>query len=200
MKKAGVALCVIFCGILLMFVPAGHYQSVIAENVLRLHVVANSDSPRDQALKLDVRDSILDFLSGPLKDCATRQESEAVIRELLPGIEATARQLLRSRGCDYTVKASLGEDYFPEKAYGEMTFPRGYYESLTIHIGKSRGRNWWCVLFPSLCFTDAVTARVPESSRKLLSQQLGEDVCDALYEGEQTQLRFWILDRLGQWF
>lgn len=195
MKRVGLILSVIFCGGLLMFVPAKHYQRAIADKILRFHVIANSNSAQDQALKLKVRDCVIEYLSGPLKACETKEESETVICSLLPQIKEKASELVRRMGYDYTIEADVGEEYFPVKTYGEMTFPRGYYESLTIRIGSGAGRNWWCVLFPNLCFTDAVTAQMPEESEQLLSEQLDAQAYGSLYEGERLQLRF----KLAEW-
>ena len=195
MKRVGLIVSVIFCGILLLFVPAKHYQRAIADKILRFHVIANSNSAQDQALKLKVRDCVIEYLSEPLKACETKEESETVIDSLLPQIREKASELVRRMGYDYTIEADVGEEYFPVKTYGEMTFPRGYYEALTIRIGSGAGRNWWCVLFPKLCFTDAVTAQVPEESGQLLSKQLDAQAYESLYEGERVQIRF----KLAEW-
>lgn len=198
MKKAGIFLCMIFCGFMLMFVPDKNYQRELSEEILRFHVVANSNSTEDQALKLKVRDRVIEYLSMPLSTCKSQQESVEKIRQLLPEIEETAREFIAGQGYGYEVRAAVGEQYFPVKAYGNMTFPRGYYEALTINIGSGRGRNWWCVLFPNLCFTDAVTADVPSDSRRLLESELNEDTYESLYKGESVQLRFKLLELLSE--
>lgn len=194
MKRKYILLCILWCGFILMFVPEKNYQREIADEIFRFHVVANSNSIDDQALKLEVRDCVIDFLSRPLSGCKTREESEKIIRNLLPEIEAEAAGYIQSRGYDYEVSACVGEQYFPVKTYGDMTFPRGYYDALTIDIGSGSGRNWWCVLFPNLCFTNAVTADIPEESQVLLKNSLGNETYDSLYDGRKVELRFKILE------
>lgn len=189
-KRIYMILCVAFCAGLLLFVPAQNYQREISDKILRFHVVANSNTMEDQELKLFVRDKISEFLQEPLSLCRTKSDSEAAVKALLPQIQEVARACVQSRGYDYPVSAGIGERYFPEKTYGDMTFPRGYYEALTINIGSGSGRNWWCVLFPNLCFTDAVTAAVPEESRDLLKDELCEETYESLFEGDKVQLRF----------
>lgn len=196
-KKSWIFGCMIFCGFVLLFVPNKNYQREISGKILRFHVVANSNSMEDQALKLEVRDRVIDYLSEPLSDCGSRMESEEMVRSLLPKIENVAQEYVRSKGYDYEVQAAVGEQYFPVKTYGDMTFPRGYYEALTIDIGSGRGRNWWCVLFPNLCFTDAVTAGVPGESRELLENELNSETYESLYEGEEVQIRFKLGEFLG---
>lgn len=196
MKRSWIFVCLIFCGFVLLFVPDQNYQRKIAGKILRFHVIANSNSMEDQVLKLAVRDKIADYLCEPLSECESRNESEAKVQSLLPQIEALAQNFIQSRGYDYTVKASVGERYFPEKTYGDMTFPRGYYEALTIDIGSGMGRNWWCVLFPNLCFTDAVTAGVPKDSKTFLEDALDCESYESLYEGSKVQIRFKLWEAL----
>ena len=200
MKKAAVIMSLIFCGLVLLFVPVKNYQREISSEILRFHVVANSNSMEDQALKLKVRDCVIDYLSDALSDCTTAAQSERRIELLLPQIEAAASGCVKELGYDYDVRAQVGEQYFPVKTYGDMTFPRGYYESLTIRIGSGSGRNWWCVLFPNLCFTDAVTASVPAHSQELLENTLDAETYESLYEGEKVQLRFKLWELLSQVF
>ena len=190
MKKILIICCVLFCGALLLFVPEKNYQQEISDKILRFHVVANSNSMEDQRLKLMVRDRIGEFLQEPLSLCRSLKDSEETVKALLPQIQAVAGEYVESLGYDYPVRVYLKNGYFPEKTYGDMTFPRGYYDALTVHIGSGCGRNWWCVLFPNLCFTDAVTAKVPEESAQLLKDELQEDTYDALFQGEKVQLRF----------
>ena len=189
-KRLALFVCMALCFALILFVPASGYQKVLAQKILRFHVVANSNSYEDQQLKLQVRDQVTAYLSDKLHGCQTLEESRAVIEKELPSIEQVARECVAASGFDYAVSAAVRERYFPVKTYGEMTFPRGYYEALTIDIGAGAGRNWWCVLFPNLCFTDAVSACVPSDSRHLLENELDEESYAALYEGENVQIRF----------
>lgn len=200
MKRPLIFLCLAFCGVLLMFVPDKNYQREISDKILRFHVIANSDSFQDQQLKIQVRDAILDFLREPLAQCESREECEAAVLENLSGIEAAALACVRRQGYDYSVDAALTNQYFPEKTYGDMTFPRGFYQSLTVDIGSGRGRNWWCVLFPSLRFTDAVTADVGEESRETLENTLTPQTYETLLEGDHVQIRFKIWEIIDHLF
>lgn len=127
------------------------------DNVIRLHVIANSDSDEDQAQKLRVRDRILEIVGERLEDAETKEEAEQQMAEILPEIEAAASELISDEGSGYTVSATLTEEKYPRKSYGTVTLPSGTYTSLRVIIGEGEGHNWWCVLFPRMCTTPAVT-------------------------------------------
>lgn len=186
--------------VLLGFVPVNACQREIANKVLRFHVIANSDTLKDQHLKLKVRDGVIKYLSEEIKYCDCVESCKKVIEARLEEIQSEARSIIKAHGYNYSVDVFLLEKYFPEKKYGEMTFPRGYYEALTIEIGSGTGRNWWCVLFPNLCFSDAVTARVSDDSKVLLKEQLTKDAYAMLLEGKNVQIRFKILEIVADLF
>lgn len=190
MKRLGIFICLLSSLSLLLFVPEKNYQQELSEKILRFHVVANSNSLEDQQLKLSVRNCVVDYLSDKMTGCKTLDDSRAVIESELSNIENVALQCIEDQGFDYNVHTALRTRYFPVKTYGEMTFPRGYYEALTVDIGSGAGRNWWCVIFPNLCFTDAVSAYVPSDSEELLENELAGDTYASLYEGENVQIRF----------
>ena len=128
-------------------------EEKIYDDVIRLHVLANSDSDEDQALKLKVRDAVLDRVGELLDGCADRESAMAKLseRESLDAIEIAAVEVIRSEGYEYDVAVSLGEESYPTRSYESLCFPSGRYTSLRIRIGESEGKNWWCVLFPRLC-------------------------------------------------
>ncbi|MCL2817112.1 MAG: stage II sporulation protein R [Clostridiales bacterium] len=126
-----------------------------ADSLIRLHVIANSDSPYDQEVKLLVRDKVIEVLESALAGVSGKEEAAAVIGQNLGLIEEACREVLAGLA-DYGVRAGLGEAEFPTKAYGDWVLPAGEYDALRIVLGEGRGRNWWCVLFPPLCFVDAV--------------------------------------------
>ena len=136
--------------------------------MIRLHVIANSNSTADQTLKYQVRDAIINELQQDLANAADPQEAEQRICAEKDYIMNTAEKVIRSHGFSYPVSVSLEDRYFPTKQYGDLTFPPGTYRALCVEIGKSEGRNWWCVLFPCLCFVDETT--VPENSKQKLKQ------------------------------
>lgn len=129
--------------------PAFAYQ-----NLIRFHVVANSDSPEDQALKMQVRDIVLAELEPLLSQAASLEQARHIVAENLPAIETAARNTLRQKGGNYPLQAEFGQFAFPAKIYGDATLPSGTYTALRISIGQGAGQNWWCVLYPPLCFVD----------------------------------------------
>lgn len=140
--------------------------SRIAPEILRFHVLAESDSARDQNLKLGVKGLVLDYIRSQVPEDTDKEQLEQWIERSKTSIEAMAQDWLADQGASYPVKLELTRDYFPTKAYGDMVFPCGTYDAVRITIGSGKGRNWWCVLYPSLCYTDAIHAVVPDSSRK----------------------------------
>ena len=144
--------------VLLGFLPI-HSEAAIYDNVLRLHVLANSDSSEDQALKLEVRDRILEETATLFKDCKTKDEAREAVESNLDKIREVAEQTVRKAGYDYGVSVSLGEEEYPTKNYEECCFPAGEYLSLRVMIGEAEGENWWCVLFPPLCLDAAGESR-----------------------------------------
>lgn len=145
----------------------------IAPKLLRFHVLANSNSHEDQALKLKVRTRLLALIYDGLGENASLDETKAYIENHQTELTDEAEAYIREAGYDYPVKMELATCYFPTKAYGDMVFPCGDYEALRVEIGQAKGHNWWCVLYPPLCFVDASYAVVPDSSKEVLSNALG---------------------------
>lgn len=129
----------------------------IYDNVIRLHVIANSDSDEDQAQKLRVRDRILTLVGEKLEGAETKDEAESKMAEILPEIETAAAELISDEGSDYNVAVTLTEEKYPRKSYGTVTLPSGTYTSLRVIIGEGAGHNWWCVLFPRMCTKPALS-------------------------------------------
>lgn len=129
-------------------------QASSPESLIRFHVVANSDSAADQALKRAVRDRILSEVSPRLAASQSLAESRQMLQQLMPQMEGLAQKVIREWGQGYGVKAEYGHFLFPTKSYGSLVLPAGDYEAVKILIGKGEGSNWWCVLFPPLCFVD----------------------------------------------
>ena len=137
-------------------------QRDLADRVVRLHVLANSDSEEDQALKLLVRDVVLERATALLEQTESRAEAEALLRESLPELETIAEETVRANGYSYAVTAELEDTSFPTKEYDGFSLPAGEYLALRILIGEGVGQNWWCVVFPPLC--TAASADVPETA------------------------------------
>ena len=161
----------------------------IEDKVLRLHVIANSDSEEDQALKLKVRDQVLATLKPLLENAEDRSSSEAIVRAHLSEVEAAARETAWQEKPGENVHAELTNTRFPEKTYGDCTFPAGNYDALRITIGEAKGKNWWCVLFPSLCFVDTVPGVVPEESKELLKNVLTEEEYESLFTPGKSEYK-----------
>ena len=160
--KKGLILILTACILILVLsVLPVHGESELYDNVLRLHVIANSDSAEDQALKLKVRDAVLAKSESLFADCATREEAVEVTKQSLSILEATAREALYAEGCDDSVRVELGEEIYPTRNYEGLCFPSGSYCSLRIVIGEGAGENWWCVLYPPMCLS---AASIKESS------------------------------------
>lgn len=147
----------------------------LSEHLIRLHVVANSDSEEDQALKREVRDQILEYMRVQLKETTNIEESRNILIENLNTIEELAKKEITEQGKDYDVKAVMGNFSFPTKAYGDITLPAGDYQALRVVLGKGEGANWWCVLFPPLCFVDATHGTIPESVKQELKAALSDE-------------------------
>lgn len=162
----------------------------LSREVLRFHVLADSDSQEDQQRKMEVKEALLDYMEAELPREADLEETCAWVRDNLDNLERTAEDTLREAGCSDGARAELVRDYFPEKTYGDVTFPAGEYTALRICIGEGRGHNWWCCLYPSLCFTDAVTAYVPADEKEQMGRVLGEDEYEMITAYSDFKIRW----------
>lgn len=147
-------------------------QKNLAKEIFRFHVLANSDSQEDQQLKMKVKDHIVSYMKEQIPHAESRRETKRWAEKHLNDIEKEAEKRIQEEGYDYRVKAKVENCAFPEKTYGDLTFPAGNYEALRIMIGQGKGRNWWCVLYPELCFLDSVRAVVPEEGKTKLKDKL----------------------------
>lgn len=145
------------------------------ENLIRFHVLANSDSPEDQELKLKVRDKVMAAMAEDLEKSKNVDETREILKANIKKIEEVAKEEIERNGYSYKVKASLKEHAFPTKRYGNVVFPAGIYEALRIEIGEAKGQNWWCVMFPPLCFVDVKHGLTDEKTQKALKESLTEE-------------------------
>lgn len=150
-------------------------QDTYKNSMIRFHVLANSDSPEDQALKLKVRDRIIAAMNPKFEQSQSLDETRQIIQNNLEEIKAIALAEIKENGSDYDVNITLGEVNFPTKNYGSITLPAGNYEALRVVIGEGEGANWWCVLFPPLCFIDMKTGLTNEKTKKELMNILTEE-------------------------
>lgn len=143
----------------------------IENEILRLHVIANSDSKKDQRLKLKVRDEVLRTEAELWKTAESKSQAMDIIKEHIDEIEDTAQEIVRESGCSYPVNATLTKCYFPTREYETFTLPAGNYDALRITIGEAKGKNWWCVLFPEICLGAATdfSGVLSEESENIVS-------------------------------
>jgi len=144
----------------------------IAPEILRFHVLANSDSTEDQNLKLKVRTMLLNTIYEEMGENASLEETKKYVRSHKNRLEKKAETYMKTLGYDYPAHMELATTYFPTKTYGDMVFPCGNYEAVRVKIGEGKGRNWWCVLYPPLCFVDSSYAVVPDTSKEILRESL----------------------------
>lgn len=147
-------------------------QRGIAQEVLRFHVRANSDSKEDQRVKMEVKEEVVAYLQPILEDAADAKESRKLVRHHMAKVEEIAEKVLAREGCAYGVSLKLGQSHFPKKTYGDCTFPAGTYEALIVRLGAGAGHNWWCMLYPGLCFVDESHAVVEEAEKEKLKENL----------------------------
>ena len=158
------SISVLICAVIIAVLPVNGEEKIY-EDVIRLHVIANSDSEEDQALKLKVRDAIIEYSSPLLDECKTKEEAEAVFALRLDEIEEIAKSVIEREGYGYGVTAELGSEKYPTRDYGDISLPAGTYLSLRVKIASGEGKNWWCVLFPPLCTSLAMGEK--EASEEL---------------------------------
>lgn len=169
-------------------------QEHLAGEVFRFHVLANSDSDEDQALKLKVKDGVVTYMKEHLPESGSAEETKVWCRNHLTSLTRAAEQILKDNGSDYTVKARVTKCDFPDKTYGDITFPAGRYDALEILIGEAKGHNWWCVLYPDLCFIDSVNAVVPEDGKKKLKSVLTEDEYDMVTAMDEFKVKWFFFN------
>lgn len=169
-------------------------QEHLAEEVLRFHILANSDREEDQALKLTVRDRILAYLDAEMPETSNARETAHWLRSHVDELEAVGQRTAAEQGYSYPVSAAVTTCWFPDRTYGDMTFPAGNYEALRIELGDARGHNWWCVLYPGLCFTDAANAVIPEEGRQKLRDVLTEEEYSQITPTADFQIKWYFLE------
>lgn len=178
-------LCFFICFLLAMSGIRARDEALaadIAPKILRFHVLANSDSAEDQALKLCVKDLLLEKIrdGAAAEQIAGKEELKAYILSESSTLETAAEDFIHSFGYDYGVHVGIETCRFPVRTYGDMTFPAGMYEAVRVTIGNGAGHNFWCVLYPSLCYTDSIHASMPEGSKETLKDLIPEDDFQAL--------------------
>ena len=187
--------------ILYIFISAISYTNAvcsdISQNVFRLHIIANSDSEQDQNLKYIVRDKVLSYISKISKGASTKEEVVKIVQSNLNEIQSIAIKTIQENGFNYSVTVEVGNFSFRIKKYGDITLPPGYYDALRIKIGDAAGHNWWCVMFPPLCFVDVTSGIVPDESKEVMKSNLSDEEYSLISEqSADVKVKFKIVEVL----
>ncbi len=173
-------------------------SSNISESVFRLHVIANSDNQEDQDLKYKVRDKLIEYMNSKLGNISTKKEAMNIVVENLENFKEIAQKTIKDEGYNYSVNLKVGNFEFPTKKYGDISLPAGYYDALRVEIGEAKGQNWWCVMFPPLCFVDVTSGVVPDESKKELKNNLDEEEYALISSDKSNEIEFKF--KLLEWF
>lgn len=165
-------------------------QQGISHKIIRFHVIANSDSDADQALKLKVKEAVVNYTAELLCNSKSISETEDLLSSHTNDIISIANNVISENDYDYPVTAEITDTYFPTKSYGSYTFPPGTYRAFQIKIGEAKGKNWWCVLYPPLCFIDISHGTVNPESEELLKETLTIDEFQAVSDEYTVKYRF----------
>lgn len=178
---------------LYIFICAQNYVFAVSNNlseaVFRLHVLANSDSEEDQKLKLKVRDSLLNYMNNICSNCSTKAEAISIVNKHQQEFQQIAENTISENGYDYPVKINIGNFYFPTKNYGDISLPAGFYDALRVEIGKAKGKNWWCVMFPSLCFIDVSSGIVNDEAKENLEKNLEQESYSLISDQNNSEIK-----------
>lgn len=175
-------------------------QQDIAKRILRFHVIANSNTKEDQRLKLKIRDAVGSCMREKLLGVDGLEECIDVVNDNLAQIEETAAEVVEQEGYEYSVKALVADVDFPVKSYGMYTFPKGNYQALEVVIGDGAGKNWWCVMYPNMCFSDSIYEVIDENSRQELKKTLTADEYAQIMAEGKLQVKFKYLEKLKELF
>jgi stage II sporulation protein R len=168
-------------------------RQTLNNQVIRLHVVADTDDPEDQEIKLLVRDEILKLVNTIKSDALTKEDALALLQDQLPRLQEAANRVLQQSGKDYQAEVTLQQEAFPTRIYDTFSLPAGVYDSLRVTLGSGEGKNWWCVVFPDLC---ASAATVVEETA--VEAGFSDTLSKTLTQEEGYEVRFWVLDCWGK--
>lgn len=165
-------------------------SSDIEDSVFRLHVIANSDSEEDQNLKYIVRDRLISYMNDISKDSTSKEKAMLIAQEHLKDFSTIAQETVKEQGYNYPVSVEIGNFDFPTKHYGDISLPSGEYDALRVKIGKAEGQNWWCVMFPPLCFVDVSSGIVPDESKQLMKNELSDEEYSLISKENSPEVEF----------
>lgn len=199
MKNFKCFVLIIFLLFIYISLCAFHYSYAVStnirSNIFRLHVIANSNSIEDQNLKYKVRDKILEYFNNNAITYTNKKDCINFINNNIEAIKEISQNTIYENGYNYSVEISSGNFAFPTKTYGDIKFPAGYYDGLKIKIGEAEGNNWWCVMFPPLCFIDTTSGIVPDSSKNILENNLSNEEYNLISDNShEMNIKFKIVE------
>lgn len=185
--------------IIYIFISIYSYSEAVSYNisnsVFRLHIIANSNSAKDQALKFAVKDKLINYMNSICINVSTKEEAIKLVTENLENFEKITKDTIKEQGFNYDVRLEIGNFDFPTKNYGDIYLPAGFYDALKVEIGSAAGKNWWCVMFPSLCFVDVTNGIVPEESKENIQNNLNDEEYDLIsFESPEYKLKFKLVE------
>lgn len=193
-KKVKYSLILIILLSIYIFISAFYYVTAILNDlensIFRLHVIANSDSEEDQNLKYIVRDNLIAYMNELSANSKTKEEAIQIAKAHTDDFYDIAKKTIIDNGYNYDVTVEIGNFDFPTKHYGDISIPAGYYDALRVKIGEAQGQNWWCVMFPPLCFVNVTSGIVPEESKELLESELNEEEYDIISNKDSSEIKF----------
>ncbi len=172
------------------FSYAEYISTDISNSVFRLHVLANSDSKEDQDLKYKVRDSLLNYMNSICNNCSNKEEAISLVEKNKDTFKQIALDTIHNEGYNYDVNINIGNFDFPTKTYGDISLPAGSYDALRVEIGEAKGQNWWCVMFPPLCFVDVSSGIVPDESKEILDENLTDEEFSIVSDTSNKNIQF----------
>lgn len=202
MKKIFYIISLIFLLFSFVLISLTSYANTVSEdlsnNFFRLHILANSDSNEDQNLKLKIRDNIIEYMNTLSYSGLTKEEAINLTNSNLENFKKIAEKIILDEGYNYPVSLEIGNFYFPTKEYGNISLPAGYYDALKIEIGEAKGKNWWCSLFPPLCFVDISAGVIDEESEEFLKENLSDDEFAIITDtSENVKFKFKIIELIN---
>ena len=193
-KNLKFILIITFLIFIYTFICAYNYVYAVSTNlsdsVFRLHIIANSDSKEDQDLKYIVRDNLIQYMDKLCEICSSKTEVIEIAKNNISNFKQIAEDTVKEQGFSYDVNVEIGNFEFPTKSYGDISFPAGYYDALKVKIGNSSGQNWWCVMFPPLCFVNTTTGLVPTESKENLEENLSDEGYKIVSDSDNSNIAF----------
>jgi len=199
MKNFKIIFITIFLLIIYIFLSVFSYSTAVSNNlsnnIFRLHIIANSNSKEDQELKFIVRDKLIEYMKSVSYNIYTKEDAINFVTQNIDTFKSIVEDVVAEKGFDYSVDIAIGNFEFPTKTYDNFSFPAGFYDALKVKLGNANGKNWWCVMFPSLCFVNTSDAYLPEDSQEKLESNLDLETYNLISsKNHQYKLKFKLVE------